>query len=506
MNDKFTEDSNFDFTLRDFYFIIFRHKKKILGVFFFMVIAAFLYVEAIPDVYESDAQLLVKVGRESIEMIPTADQSRAVITRGPSVNTEIEILKNPEIYGVLVDVIGIEAFIGRENNPSVNTDTTAADISVSNIKFDLVRARENIISHLKKSIDVSRKSGTDIIVIRYTSTSPVLAHKVVSNLIDVFYEKHIDVHYSGSTYDFFVEQVDSTKKALNDIEKKIAEFKNELNIGSLGEYGPNLIKRIESYQTQIDLNSTAIAVSESKVVVLKKNLMNLPEVIETERITGNENTINEFLSLKIREQELLSKYSEENIQIKEIRRQIAEADKIITSRSQVNQGVNTTYQELLKNLILEETNYASLKAKDIEQRQMLAELTSKLNQYNISGLEIGQLERERGILSANFIKYSGSLEEATVEQIVQKQKLSNISVLQPPTRPTRPLETRKRRNLALGIFMGFFGSIGLAFVSEFMDHTIKRQEDVEKKLQLKTLAIIPEYPKKNLKKKIKEKS
>ena len=502
MNSKFTEDSLVEFTLRDFYFIVFRRKKKILGVFFFAVIATFLFVKSIPDIFVSEAQLLVKIGRESMEMIPTADQGRAVsISRGPSVYTEIEILKNPEIYEELVDTIGIEAFIDRENFPSVNTDTTAADISVSNIKFDLVRARENIIFHLNKSIDVSRKESTNIIVIRYTSTNPELAHTVVSNLIDIFYEKHIDVHYSSSTYDFYVEQVDSTKKALNTIEKKIAELKNELNIGSSGEYRPNFESRIESYQNEIDLNSTAIAVSGSKITVLKKNLKILPEVIETERITGNENTINELLSLRIKEQELLSKYSEENIQVKEIRRQITEAEKILNNRSQVNQGVNTTYQELLLNLMLEETNLASLKAKDKEQREMLANLTSKISQVNFSGLEIGQLERERGILSANYMKYRESLEEANVEQIVQRQKLSNIKVLQSPTIPTRPLATRKRRNFALGIFMGFFGSIGLAFVSEFMDHTIKRQEDIEKKLQLRTLAIIPEYPGKNLKKK-----
>jgi len=455
-----------------------------------------------PDVYVSEAQLLVKIGRESMEMIPTADQSRAVsVSRGPSISTEIEILKNPEIYEELVDALGIEAFIDREYNPSVNTDTTHTNVSVSNMQYDMVRARENIISQLKRSINVDAKRGTNIIIIRYAYTKPEVAHTVVSKLIDIFYEKHIAVHYSSSTYDFFVEQVDSTKKALYNVEKKIAELKNELNIGSSGEYRPYIESRIESYQNQIDLNSTAIAISESKIAVLAKNLEKLPEVIETERITGNDNTLNE---LWVKEQELLSKYSEENIQVIEIRRQIAEAGKLLNDRSQVNRGVNTTYQELLQNLILEESNFESLKAKDREQRKMLADLTSKIIQVNVSGVEIDQLEREREILSANYMKYRGSLEEATIEQIVQKQKISNISVLQPPSRPTRPLATRKRRNIALGIFMGFFGGIGIAFVSEFMDHTIKRPEDIDKRLQLRTLAIIPEYPGKKSEKKNKK--
>ncbi|MCK5346036.1 MAG: hypothetical protein KAR20_21645, partial [Candidatus Heimdallarchaeota archaeon] len=362
MYDKFAEDSLVEFTLRDFYFIIFRHKKKILGFFFFVVIAAFLYVRSIPDIYVSDAQLLVKVGRESMEMIPTADQSRAVsVSRGPSVSTEIEILTNPEIFEELLNAIGIEAFIDREDNPSVNTDTTNTNISVSSMQYDMVRAREKIISRLKRNINVGEKRGSNIIAIRYADTNRGRAYTVVSKLIDIFYEKHIDIHYSSSTYDFYVEQVDSTKKALNEIEKQIADLKNELNIGSSGEYRPNFESRIETYQNEIDLNSTAIAVSGSKIAVLKKNLKTLPEVIETERITGNDTTINELWA---KEQELLSKYSEENVQVKEIRRQIVEAKKLLKERSQVNQGVNATYQELLLNLMLEETNLASLKAKD----------------------------------------------------------------------------------------------------------------------------------------------
>jgi Mrp family chromosome partitioning ATPase len=69
--------------------------------------------------------------------------------------------------------------------------------------------------------------------------------------------------------------------------------------------------------------------------------------------------------------------------------------------------------------------------------------------------------------------------------------ISNISVVQPATVPIKPIRPRKLLNLALGIFLGVLGAVGLAFVCEYLDHSIKTPEEAEMRLQLPTLASIP---------------
>jgi capsular polysaccharide biosynthesis protein len=44
----------------------------------------------------------------------------------------------------------------------------------------------------------------------------------------------------------------------------------------------------------------------------------------------------------------------------------------------------------------------------------------------------------------------------------------------------------------IGIFLGGFGGLGLAFFVEHMDDSLEKPEDVEKVLQLPVLASIPE--------------
>ena len=70
-------------------------------------------------------------------------------------------------------------------------------------------------------------------------------------------------------------------------------------------------------------------------------------------------------------------------------------------------------------------------------------------------------------------------------------KISNISVVQPATYPVKPVRPKKLLNIALGFFLGIFGGIGLAFISEYMDHTFRKPEDITHKLDLPILATIP---------------
>jgi len=491
MKVNLTESSFSEITLRDLYFVIFRHKKKILTVFFTAVFISLYYFFTTPDMYWSEASLLIKVGRESLELIPTADKDRLVSvsrSRIQDLNNEVEIIKSRDIFEKLVDEIGFETFL-RKSNPAEKLSNKLIN---PDMQEDFKAIRESVVLRLMKDVDINIKTNTNIIGISYRSKSPQLANTVVSKLIDIFFEKHIDIHYSGGSYEFFKDQSEKSLMVLNKVELKLAEIKNELNIGSVDEYVSVLSDRIETLQQQVDQGKIAIAESKSKVQALKNSLNNLPEVIETEEFVDHENILEKLYALQLRERELLSKYTKENIQIKEIHLQIEEIKKLFSDKSYINRSINTSYNQLRQDLITEQTLLAKLQVKDAELNKMLSDVKKERALINVKAFEISQLERERDILSVNYLRYSGNLEEARIDQIVLQQKLSNITILQPATYPIKPEANRKFRNIAMGIFLGFFGSIGLAFILEFIDHSIKTPEDVEKRLHLRTLAVIPE--------------
>ncbi|URZ03573.1 YveK family protein [Clostridium felsineum] len=59
--------------------------------------------------------------------------------------------------------------------------------------------------------------------------------------------------------------------------------------------------------------------------------------------------------------------------------------------------------------------------------------------------------------------------------------------------PKAPIKPKKAMNIAIALVLGLFVSIGAAFLREYMDKTIKTQEDVKRYLDLPVIGVIPNY-------------
>jgi len=90
------------------------------------------------------------------------------------------------------------------------------------------------------------------------------------------------------------------------------------------------------------------------------------------------------------------------------------------------------------------------------------------------------------------------LGEARVDQALQSQRMSNISVAQPASYSAKPVGPRKLVNLLAGLAVGLFGAVGLAMAAEYLDRSFITPEDVEKKLGLPALAAVPRLKRRQL--------
>jgi len=105
-------------SLRDIYYILFRHKKKALIFFFVVVLTVALGTYLTPEFYKSDAQLLVKVGRESVALDPTITTGQIITVSQPreyEINSELEILKSREVAEMAVEAIGTDVILKRRS-------------------------------------------------------------------------------------------------------------------------------------------------------------------------------------------------------------------------------------------------------------------------------------------------------------------------------------------------------------------------------------------------------
>ncbi len=108
-------------------------------------------------------------------------------------------------------------------------------------------------------------------------------------------------------------------------------------------------------------------------------------------------------------------------------------------------------------------------------------------------------EQDRSI-QYNILKRDVETNRQLFEGLLQRLKevgvaggvgTNNISIIDRAEVPGGPHTPNPRRNLMIAIFLGLFGGIGLAFLFEHLDDTIKLSDDMEQQLGLPVLGVIP---------------
>jgi capsular polysaccharide biosynthesis protein len=67
----------------------------------------------------------------------------------------------------------------------------------------------------------------------------------------------------------------------------------------------------------------------------------------------------------------------------------------------------------------------------------------------------------------------------------------DIQIMDRAQVPTTPVSPNKKMNVAIAFLIGLMGSLGLVFVIEYLDNTIKSEDDIARYLDLPVIGIIP---------------
>lgn len=524
MNQVAPSDNYPQRSLRDFGYILFRHKWKVIIFFLAVVITVTLGTFMLAETYRAEAKLLVKIGRENVSLDPTATTGQVINlgqNRENEINSELDILKSRELALKVVDEIGPERFLKRpdeENSgngsPGRKTPDWKREIQdkagevmggLENFLESIglstpLESREKAVIGLMKKLEIETQKNTNTLSLSYEGKSPKFAETVLSRLIDFYLDKHITAYRTPGSYGFFDQQAEDLRNQLAKTEDELKTLKNKTGVASIDDQRKIILNRIGTLQQENEATQAALAISRAKVKELKEKLAGLSPTLVTQETKVSSNYGVELMrsrlyELKLKEQELLSKYTESSVLVQEVRRQIAEAQALLSkeegTHTDVTTGINTTHQQLDLAMLSEMATLSSLEAKARVVSGQLIAARKEINELNDTELRLVNLQRELGLQDTKYRKYSENREQARIDQAMETTKISNISVIQKASASLKPVKPRKTLNLALGFFLGIFGALGLAFFSEYLDHSIKTPQDVEEKLELQLLASIP---------------
>ncbi|GAX61260.1 lipopolysaccharide biosynthesis protein [Candidatus Scalindua japonica] len=471
--------------LRNFLFVIFRNKWKVLLVFLLTSVTATLIVLSIEtDIYESQAQILIKPGRENISWDESALAPNLVFAKEGGLNAEISILTSGYVLGRVIELVGQEAIL-----PVLRDD------------LDSQEQRDQLAERLvlENLSVIPEKGKQQIVTISFKSHDPRIARDVLENLIDVYIDRHIDIHKAEAQPKFFRKQSDKFKSLLIEKEKQLRQYCDKQGIVSIEVQKEEGIARISGLEQNIEETDGLIISSQGRIAMLEKSLDERTEVTELSKVTGKSNPVADSLKqrlidLKFREVELGNRYLDDSRILVELRSQIsfveAELLKEQETNTELTTGIDANYQAIQLELEQEQAKLQALLLNKQFLKKSLEKRKNNLKKLSNYEAVLLTLQREVDIAKEEYSQYRKSYQQSMISVALDSSRISNVLILQPASLPAFPIESKKKRNLAMGLLLGLVGSVGIAYIREYLDDTIKTVENVEKQLGLPVLTSI----------------
>jgi uncharacterized protein involved in exopolysaccharide biosynthesis/Mrp family chromosome partitioning ATPase len=501
------------FDRADILYALFKHKKKIIAGGLAGLVAAAVVYHFYPAVYRSDAKLLVRylVERGSIDAV---DNQKRDLTDA-IIGSEVEILGSWDLATDTAEAIGPKRLLPD---------------------FKGTPSKEAAASVIWGGLKIEARKGTNIILVSYENRNPELATLVLTELVNRYFNKHLEVHRSAGAFDFVAQQTDQVRARLTQAEDALKDIKQKAGIMSLDNSTSNLNSEAQKVEDQMHGAEAEVAEARARlrqigkstggVTVMgddiidsepspaesphdaaskseKKADNSKPQASASPSPTAPQKTIQRYEALdaglgKMRKKQgdLYALYSPNSRRVKANEAQI---DRTVTEMTDLEKQ----YPDLKEHLTpsshenneldaaTESARLAGLQAKKDALSARLDELRRKMQNLAQVAPQIADLERQKQLEETNYQYFQATLEKARVDEALDPSKIPNISAVQHPSPPR--LDTGKRTKVALGIAAGGFGlSIALVlFLELVLNARLQRPSELEKVIGVPLLMWIP---------------
>ncbi|MGE3310754.1 MAG: GumC family protein [Limisphaerales bacterium] len=481
----------------DIFYILFRHKWKIL--FFSLsgfAAGAYLFLTQKP-VYASEARLLIRYVQEtrSVGPMDTSDAIKSPDSRGENIlNSEMDLITSLDLAEEVAATVG----------PSNVVDTTA-------LNYPVLAAASVIRSGI--SVDSPRKSN--VLRLSFRHRDPTTTRTVLSNLVAGYLRMHARVHRAVGVLDDLGRQAELRRADLEKVEAQLRQLKDSLGIASLEEAkraNSDQLARIkqELFSTESELAEAraALGYHATNLVTSSTNSPTEPApaapVIPREKLGSYESLLTQIDALKKRKQDLLLQYTEDSVFVSTVNDRIDKLDQDRLNLESANPGISTYAAALTPRAsfpggaqtapvdrTLEIARVAGLEARWSTLQRQLAQLQTEQATLNAKDPDITELERKRTSFEKDYRYYSSAVEEARVEAALTSGRLANISIVQsasPPARDNKLLYQIVAGVVAAGLVLGFGLALGLEF---YGDQTLRRPTQVSRNLNIPVFLTVP---------------
>ena len=494
--------------------ILFVHRWLLISMMFASVILGWFALVAWPRSYMSEAKLMLRVGRETVSLDPTATTSQTLLlqkTQEEEVNAALEILSSRRLAELVVGKIGVSSVIdgtlpSTSQEPNANTNwlssqaSSLADFfySASGIR-DKVSDQETAVQKIQKNTSIFAPKKSTVLTIRADSKTPEMAQAIVRTLTDEFLDEHVKVSSTEGSLAFFAEQAKDAESRLGEMLTKRSNLLKERKISSVVAQHETLGAQLGSIESSLLSAQSGLQQSLAEVKDLEaKASKEEVEVVATKQKQGDQTWSlmrNRLYELEMEESKLASQYTPSHTKLEQVREQLTGA-KLILGKLESEREDHSTVPNPVRIRIEGDMQKTKTAVAGLE--SLIAETESQRNgkQQEIRELLdfevlLGQLDREIAVSESSLRLLQEKQEEARVLDELRGKHISSVGVFQPASLVEKPVSPQKPIVAVAFGMLGLLGGLGWVFMREMTSTTFRTPEHIERELEHPVLSSIP---------------
>ena len=455
------EESGIDF--RRYFDLFLRHWKLIAATVVLVAGAALVKTYLTPPVYRAAAVISIEREKLALEDLGIGEGMFAV--RDPDfIPTQIRMIQGRDVIEAVVNARDESRAAGK--GPDAEE---ARDAQVS----QMIRA-------ISAQLEVTGVPGTSLIEVAYKSGSPKEAADLANAVVDAFvtWSRRSRVEQAGQVSKFLASQVEQLKKDVQEKERKLAEFGRSRDIVSM-DPGTNVsMQKLETFNKDY---AAAVAERVNKETRYQQLMATSPETI-ADQDPAVAAARAEKQKLEREYAEKLSVWKPDFPAMKQLKERILKSQSYIESASKEAAG-----REREKARV--EVDSARKREEVI--RGVLRTQTSETLGQNVNAVEFANLRVESAA--------SRTLLETMLKKQAEMEVAARMSGMRQPTarvveRATKPeyrFYPSYRQNVQKALVIGLFLGAAFVLLIDFLDRSVRTQDQVEKFLVLPALGVIP---------------
>jgi len=470
--------------LREYLRVLIKRKWTVFGVlatiFSLVAIASF----KMTPIYEAVGRIAINRPDTNLVNFKDSANTASDYSDPSDMDTEVSILQSDLLALQVIKGLKLDKmpeFGGRPSNTP--TDNLAPDPLQTDSP-----GTSALLGAFRGGLHVSLKPNTRIVEIRYTSTNPQLSADIVNTLANTYVEQNFKTKFESTMQasDWLSKQLVDLQIKVETSQEKLVKYQKEHEILGTDEKTNIITEKLAELNKEMTMAESVRMQKESLYRLVQSGdpdvVASTADALEAGGAGSSGSIAPLLMTLRGKEADL-------KIQVAELSTQFGPSYPKVAQLNNQLKEIDAQVQLELKKLV-DRVRGQYLAAQ--QQEAMLTEEFEKqkqeANKLNESAIEYSLLKRD---VDVNRQLYEGLLEKLKEAGVTAGLRSNNIRVVDMARRPTAPTEPNIPRNLLFAFVLGLTSGVGLAFLLENMDNTVRTTEQAQIISGLPALGMIP---------------